>query len=229
MIAIELPWEALSLSEDDVYTEMGYHGVVPQDDFRALTREAVAEVKFQSPCPRFCLISVDASLDGLVLSVGETHFNVGGIISRQLKGSEAYVFFVATAGHGFDNWLQTLKRDGDIAKTYIADTMGSIIAEKTADAMEKELERTLAVSHPGWLHTSRFSPGYCGWHVREQQMLFSLFPVVKPCGVTLTDSSLMLPIKSVSGVIGLGEKARKLDYSCGLCTAENCYKRRLKK
>ncbi|MCF0209200.1 MAG: methionine synthase, partial [Bacteroidaceae bacterium] len=78
-------------------------------------------------------------------------------------------------------------------------------------------------------HTNRFSPGYCGWHVREQKLLFSTFPLAEPCGVKLTDSCLMLPIKSVSGVIGIGENVRKLEYTCGLCDYANCYKRRKKK
>ena len=45
------------------------------------------------------------------------------------------------------------------------------------------------------------------------------------CGVRLTDSSLMVPIKSVSGIIGIGEKVRKLDYTCGLCDSKKCFKR----
>jgi hypothetical protein len=36
----------------------------------------------------------------------------------------------------------------------------------------------------------------------------------------------MLPIKSVSGIIGLGPSVRRLDYTCGLCTFQKCYKRR---
>ena len=75
-------------------------------------------------------------------------------------------------------------------------------------------------------YTNRFSPGYCGWHVREQPDLFSLFPTPHPCGIHLTDSCLMVPIKSVSGVIGIGPNVKKLEYSCGLCDYKNCYKRR---
>ncbi|MCI5917442.1 MAG: methionine synthase, partial [Bacteroidales bacterium] len=45
----------------------------------------------------------------------------------------------------------------------------------------------------------------------------------------LTPSSLMVPIKSVSGVVGLGRDVRKLEYSCGLCNFKDCYKRRKKK
>ena len=96
------------------------------------------------------------------------------------------------------------------------------------DALTDRMEEALQTELDGrrWRHTNRFSPGYCGWHVSEQQRLFRLFGTESPCGVSLTDSSLMVPIKSVSGVIGLGPEVRKLEYSCGLCDYKDCYKRR---
>lgn len=114
-----------------------------------------------------------------------------------------------------------------MVKVFVADSIGSVIAEKAADSMELSLQK--AIDERGWRHTNRFSPGYCGWHVSQQQMLFPLFGEERPCGVSLTDSSLMVPIKSVSGVIGLGPSVRKLEYSCGLCDFKDCYKRRRKK
>lgn len=124
----------------------------------------------------------------------------------------------------FERLQESLKEEGDMVKVFIADAVGSVIAEKAADRMEESLEELLAPY--AWSHTNRFSPGYCGWHVSEQRDLFSLFPVEKPCGVSLTSSSLMVPIKSVSGVIGLGENVRKIEYTCGLCDFKQCYKRR---
>ena len=144
---------------------------------------------------------------------------------NQLRCAEGYALFIATCGEAFERFLQQLKAEGDMVRVFIADAMGSVIAEKCADEMEKNLQ--LSIDKLGWKHTNRFSPGYCGWHVSQQQLLFPLFNG-QTCGVTLTDSSLMLPIKSVSGIIGVGEKVRKLDYTCGLCNFEKCYKRKLK-
>ena len=98
----------------------------------------------------------------------------------------------ATAGTGFERFQHTLQQEGDMVKVYIADAIGSVIAEKTADCMEIALDEY--IRDRGWRHTNRFSPGYCGWHVSEQKKLFPLFPSAEPCGIRLTDSSLMLPI-----------------------------------
>jgi hypothetical protein len=75
--------------------------------------------------------------------------------------------------------------------------------------------------------TNRYSPGYCEWHVSEQQKLFRLLPAGY-CGVSLTDSSLMRPIKTVSGFIGVGPEVRRNAYTCGLCELQDCLYRRLR-
>lgn len=38
----------------------------------------------------------------------------------------------------------------------------------------------------------------------------------------------MIPIKSVSGIIGTGSAVHKVDYTCGLCTYDACYRRKKK-
>lgn len=225
MISRECSYSDLNISPADFYVQMGYGEAVPDGqtvaETEALVREIAAAVR-----PRFCFFITDGAFDTdrQILSVMGQDFSVGGIISRQLRKSQRYVFFVATAGREFEAFQQQLSAEGDMVRVFIADAIGSVLAEKTADRMETELETQL--SSYGWLHTNRFSPGYCGWHVSEQQQLFPLFPEQPPCGVTLSESSLMNPIKSVSGIIGIGPDVKKLPYSCGLCDYKHCYKRR---
>ena len=215
----------LRLSLADVCEQMGYGDATPDDDVMAEVR-AVGDMAAAVARPRFCYLLADGTLDLVrdTLTIGGTELHVGRIISRQLRGSEAFALFVATAGAEFEDLQMRLKGDDDMVRTFIADSFGSVIAERTADIMEECLQGEL--DGRGWRHTNRFSPGYCGWHVSEQQRLFPLFGVERPCGVRLTESSLMVPIKSVSGVIGLGPGVRKLEYSCGLCDYKDCYKRK---
>ena len=215
----------LRLSLADVCEQMGYGDATPDDDVMAEVR-AVGDMAAAVARPRFCYALADGTLDLVrdTLTIGGTELHVGRIISRQLRGSEAFALFVATAGAEFEDLQMRLKDDDDMVRTFIADSFGSVIAERTADIMEECLQGEL--DGRGWRHTNRFSPGYCGWHVSEQQRLFPLFGVERPCGVRLTESSLMVPIKSVSGVIGLGPGVRKLEYSCGLCDYKDCYKRK---
>ena len=75
--------------------------------------------------------------------------------------------------------------------------------------------------------TNRYSPGYCGWDVSEQKKLFKILPE-KFCGIELTDSCLMHPIKSVSGIIGIGKSVKFNEYTCNLCDEADCLYRNLR-
>jgi len=209
-----LSFEELGITAADVYEQMGYHDAQPDKATQQETAMILKEVS-QWLRPRFSYFVVNKQPD----------FEMGSIILRQLRGSEAFALFVCTSGLEFETYQQRLKEQGDMVRVFIADALGSVIAEKCADQMEKALQES--IDKLGWMHTNRFSPGYCGWHVSQQQLLFPLFQG-HTCGVKLTDSSLMIPIKSVSGIIGLGEKVRKLEYTCGLCDFKQCYKRKKK-
>ena len=209
-----LSFEELGITAADVYEQMGYHDAQPDKATQQETAMILKEVS-QWLRPRFSYFVVNKQPD----------FEMGNIILRQLRGSEAFALFVCTSGLEFETYQHRLKEQGDMVRVFIADALGSVIAEKCADQMEKALQES--IDKLGWKHTNRFSPGYCGWHVSQQQLLFPLFQG-HTCGVTLTDSSLMLPIKSVSGIIGLGKDVRHLDYTCGLCDFKQCYKRKKK-
>ena len=211
----ELRYEDLGISLSEIYEQMGYEQAVSDEATVKETDIIIAEAKgFLRP--RFCFF-VQRELPD---------FAIGKIIERQLKGAEAYAFFICTAGVEYEAFQERLKKEGDMVRVFIADALGSVIAEKAADQMEQSLQEN--IDKLGWHHTNRFSPGYCGWHVSQQQLLFPLFKG-ETCGVKLTESSLMLPIKSVSGIIGLGPNVRHLDYTCGLCDFKQCYKRKEKK
>ncbi len=245
MIHKKLTYNDLGITLPEIYEQMGYGSSSDAETIANVGEDVKSEVNaileeistFLEPQLCFFITKGETSADSLLVQ-GRT-LNIGHIIHRQLTGSSLFAFFVCTAGQAFQDYQERLKSEGDMMREYTANAIGSVIAEKTADCMERELEAFLASisqsqsqgqsqSHP-LHHTNRFSPGYCGWHVREQQLLFSIFPLDHPCGVHLTNSSLMLPIKSVSGVIGIGENVKKLEYTCGLCNFAKCYKRRKKK
>jgi hypothetical protein len=52
--------------------------------------------------------------------------------------------------------------------------------------------------------------------VSDQHDLFSLLPE-DFCGIRLTESAMMVPVKSVSGIIGIGPGVERVDYQCKNC------------
>jgi len=159
------------------------------------------------------------------LQIEGVTFNIKPIIYRQIKDAEEAALFICTAGPVIGEMSRNSMKGGDLLKGYVYDVIGSEVVEAAADLMQEELRKSMAV--PGKGITNRFSPGYCGWDVAEQHQLFSFFKD-NFCGITLTESALMNPVKSVSGVIGVGRNARYTPYQCKLCDDKNCIYRNRK-
>ncbi|MFH0733458.1 MAG: vitamin B12 dependent-methionine synthase activation domain-containing protein [bacterium] len=151
-------------------------------------------------------------------------FNTGRIIASQLKKSEGVIIFTATVGHYFEIETKKYFDMGDSVSGYIVDTIGSELVEKAGDWIENKISKYFSTTSDKRI-THRYSPGYCSWNVEEQFKLFSLLPK-EITGITLTESALMLPIKSISGVIGYGKDVNRVDYPCKICGMNYCYKRK---
>ena len=158
------------------------------------------------------------------IRIEDTVFSTDKIVYHQLKHSEQIAVFVCTAGDAIRQWSDRTM-PGDPLKGFIADILGSVVVEAAIDVIQQKLSDEM--NRAGLKITNRYSPGYCGWVTSEQHKLFGLFPK-DICGIRLTESSLMLPIKSVSGFIGIGANVRFNPYTCKLCEATHCVYRNRK-
>lgn len=210
----------------DVDAVLGYaRGAAP-----APVVDAVAELlaagdelwSIEGGCVVYPEVRIDAAAHRLVIAGVE--LEVQKIVAGQLGRSEGAAVFLCTAGPGIGRLSRRLMAEGDPFTGFIADTIGSLVVERAMDVVQSRLEQ--ALSPRGLRITNRYSPGYCDWRVSEQQKLFRLLPQGF-CGVSLTESSLMQPIKTISGVIGIGAAVKRVPYTCRLCELEDCLYRRL--
>jgi hypothetical protein len=160
---------------------------------------------------------------GKSVEINKLDFEIKKIVFNQIKRSDSVAVFLCTAGREIGIRSRKFMKEGDLLKGYVYDVVGSEIVEAAADLMQDELEKTMAVG--GRKITNRFSPGYCGWDVVEQHKLFRLMPG-NFCGIHLTPSALMDPVKSVSGFIGIGENVKRLPYTCSFCDMKDCLYRK---
>lgn len=205
----------------EVWFSMGYLGAVPEQQIRDRAFEIAGRLVPEARL-RYAYDIVPAEkLSPATVSLGGKVFEPEGIICSYLKGMTQACVFVGTAGAEFDSAVREMKEEEDILADFIADSIGSVLAERTVSLLEKELEKLgIGVSMP-------YSPGYCGWDIKEQHVFFSLFPP-QPCGISLSESSLMSPEKSVSGFFAMGEELIKQPYHCEICRNTKCFKRRRK-
>ncbi|MDU1892600.1 MAG: vitamin B12 dependent-methionine synthase activation domain-containing protein [Dysgonomonas sp.] len=220
MVTRKIPFSEVNLSKTVILSEMGYGKVSPDkpvldalDELYLMLNEHVVTEYVFNTC--------SGEMYDSFIQFGDVRLDTGSMITPLLKNSLSFSFFVATVGHKFDEIMQKIKTEGDMLKIYILDTLGTCLVEKVGDMQEAHLEEILG----GVNHTHRFSPGYCGWPLTDQRQIFALMRG-NTCGIELSDVCLMHPIKSISGIIGIGDEVSRKLYGCHFCELETCYKRK---
>ena len=149
--------------------------------------------------------------------LGEGENATDSPLTQIIKKSEKLHLFAVTIG---GNITEEIKRHFDINEFPIGSFIDSG-ASLTADNIVRVLESRVANQSI----TLAYSPGYCGWHVSGQKKLFQFLKPDK-IGITLNDSCLMTPLKSVSGVLVSGPNDIHIfdnNYSfCKECATYSC-------
>ncbi|NOY95606.1 MAG: hypothetical protein GXO81_04370 [Chlorobi bacterium] len=214
-------FEDLDIKADDLEELMGYEAGNSPLPFPGLYAEALEEAG------ELCEIkggyrildTVEFSPEYKKIIIEGQAFSTGKIIFSQLQESTSAALYICTAGEGISIRAKRLMDKGDLLQGYIFDVIGSVAVEKALDKMQEALKKEMQIN--GLNISARFSPGYCDWNVSEQHQLFNFFPK-NFCGVTLGKTSLMYPLKSVSGIIGIGKSLKNKGYQCGWCSDKNC-------
>ena len=153
-----------------------------------------------------CLNELNGKLDyrvcftTLPLKMGNvvdfTTFSVNSkSLQKTLNGYDRVILFVATVGLEID---RLIKKYSVISptKAVIFQAIGAERIEELCNAFENDIKQTYQTS-------KRFSCGYGDFDILYQKEIFKVLNPQKLIGVTLLDSMLMLPSKSVSAVIGV--------------------------
>ncbi len=122
-----------------------------------------------------------------------------------IRNSTTLALFAATLGSRVSERIEALFSGNDPALGYMLDTVASERADMAATLLAQafladEMEAGRVEAGTAVLP---YSPGYCGWHLTGQKKLFARLEPGR-IGIRLTPSCLMVPIKSVSGILVTG-------------------------
>lgn len=129
----------------------------------------------------------------------------GGVIesnnlAKNLSGCSEAVVFAATIGVGIDRLISKYSRLSP-SKALCFQAIGAERVEALCDDFCKKIKEEYKKS--GRIIRPRFSPGYGDLPLETQKTVFSLLDCPKRIGVTLGDTLLMSPSKSVTAFVGI--------------------------
>ena len=147
------------------------------------------------------------------------------VIAQLLEHCNQVAILLVTIGKYLEETASKLARDGLMLQATVLDAIGSNAVEQVADAVQGKINEVAQTK--GFYISRRFSPGYCDWNIGQQRMIFRDL-TGNTVGVRLTRECLMIPQKSISGIIGIGPSKNNVEnYNpCKFCNKEDCPGRR---
>jgi hypothetical protein len=178
------------------------------DRFMRLLQEAETIAK---PRALYGVAYVDERSEGCVVVDGIT-FN-SRVLRVNLEKVHRVFPFLVTCGTELHEWAAAQE---DILQRYYADEIAEVALRQALGVLREHLNERYRLGR-----TSTMSPGSLpDWPIQAQRPLFALFgDTERLLGVRLTDSLLMVPSKSVSGIRFPTEQTFA---SCQLCPREGC-------
>lgn len=193
-----------------------YAGCRTEDDLPAeLLTDAIKEAE-SVLVYKVCYLPLDIKIAGDNCDFGLFSAK-SKALARNLEKARKAVVFAATVGVGID---RLISKYGAVspAKAVLFQAIGAERIEALCDAFCFDTGKKT-----GLYPMPRFSPGYGDFELKSQKDIFALLNCQKHIGLTLNDSLIMSPSKSVTAITGLTDKPQGKDRNkCRGCENKDC-------
>ena len=210
----------LKIDKDEVLRYL-YHQNKPLEKNLDELVDILIKETINTARPRFIYNIFTLEKNGGILLKNTELILKGKDIARHLEKSEKCAVLCATLGSEIEMRINYYSKT-ELLKSVILDACASTLIEALCDDAEAIIKK--AAEENGFFITGRYSPGYGDFDISVQKDLLNIIEAPKRLGVTVTDSFIMLPRKSVSAVIGFqSEKSEKEIDKCSTCNLKgNC-------
>lgn len=213
----------MEVKRREIYRYMGLGNREPEERIREMTEQCVEELE-RAVNPRFFSRTFPLTLlpgDCLDFSCFQTKSKN---LSKNLKDCDRVILFAATLGTGVDLLIRRYSRL-EMSRALMMQAVGAAMIEAFCDEENERLKEEFL--RQGYYLRPRFSPGYGDFPLSVQKDMVRVLETEKRVGITLTDSLLMVPSKSVTAVIGAGLRECGCRTSgCEACGSRECPYRR---
>ncbi len=220
---------SVQIDRKEVYRYLGFRNAVPSGDISDMIEvyiQKLQEVSSPRSFYRFfpLLPAADSRDNAGIVRFADLEIHSRNL-ARNLRGCTEVCMLAVTVGIGADR-LVTRTQLTDVAGAAVCQSAGAAMAEAWCDEVNSKIISEAAGRN--LYCRPRFSPGYGDFSLEHQRDFSRLLDMPKNCGITLTDSLLMVPTKSITAVIGLSpEKSPCVISGCEACPlSETCSYRR---
>ena len=186
-------------SRDEVFCALGIRDTEAKNKLTKDVDSAIAELGTHIK-PRACFDTFKIKADGDWLDLGFAKVQSRDL-AKNLCGCNSIILIAATVGLDVDRLIAKYSRISP-SRALIMQAAGAAAVEHLLDEISNSLKRLDAHLRP------RFSCGYGDLPLTLQKDIFSALSCEKSIGVSLTDSLLMTPTKSVSAIIGIENEVK---------------------
>ena len=144
----------------------------------------------------------------------------GGPVVEVVCGAEALALAVVTVGPAVDERIRQLNAERQRFQALVLDELASWAVDQVRQQLYAQM--SAAFQARGWRTSTFLSPGESAWSVREQRIFFKLLDASQ-IGVSLNDSYLMTPLKSLSLMCGAGSQPLGVEglTNCDFCSIKD--------
>lgn len=199
---------------------LGYsEGARPNPRVLRRVKKFLSSLPPQRPKAIYSRYPVDSCTRGSLVLQGGGRFT-GRIGEFMGPGIEQVAVFVTTAGSKVTESSEEAFQSGETLEGLCWDALGSHLADAAVQAVLDKVMREVPTDR---MTTLPFSPGYCGIPLQQQRTVFRLIDAQR-VGVELLSSCFMSPVKSISGLIGIGpvEEVFSRGNPCDHCGRNDC-------
>lgn len=216
----EEPSSSVRIPQKEIWRYLGYRGSTPDGTVLEQISETL-EIFQKTVQYKACY----AKTEILKNEEGDLVFPFGTVqaeaLKKNLEGCTSAWVFCATAGIAVDRMISRFGVSNP-SKSVIADAIATAGIEAFCDMLCDWFP------HPEFLRP-RFSPGYGDLSLEYQQQVLRYLDAGRKINVQLTQSLMMVPVKSVTAIAGIGKEVCTIKKGCAQCTQKNCVFRRIGK
>lgn len=205
----------MNLSKEETLRYLGYKGTpIPQNLDKMIDRCLTLAAQTAEPKSVYARYNLQKTPQGLILE-GTDVCLTGADVAAHLQNCKEVYLLAVTVGLKADRLIR-MKMTSAPDEGVIFNSAFGVAIEAVADAVEDEIRAKCA--QRGLNTTWRYSPGYGDLPLDSQRDILTALGAPYKIGLSVTDTMILTPTKSVTAIIGVTDTAAdKRQNKCDYC------------